>query len=205
MPNTAAQERRHRILAAARDAFVERGFHGASMDEIAGRARVSKPTIYKHYGNKEGLFAAIVNEAAHEILTPLDELSGSAQAGSVETLADLARTYARVLLSRDMLEFHRLAISEAARFPDLGQVYYDNGPRAVEEGIREYLKALAHAGVLTVDDPELAAQHFWALVLGPPRQVLLFGARKLTQAQIDAYVKAGIDVFLDHYGTRAVG
>ena len=54
-------ERRAQLIDVGRAVFAKRGFEGASMEEIADRAKVSKPIVYEHFGGKEGLYAVIVD------------------------------------------------------------------------------------------------------------------------------------------------
>src|SRR5437588_6793871 len=67
-PRIPRAERERDMLRAAEEVFGERGYHGASMDEIAARAGITKPMLYSYFESKEGLFAAC-GEAAAELLT----------------------------------------------------------------------------------------------------------------------------------------
>ena len=55
------RERREQLISIGRTAFAELGFEGASVEEIAARAGVSKPVVYEHFGGKEGLYAVVVD------------------------------------------------------------------------------------------------------------------------------------------------
>jgi AcrR family transcriptional regulator len=63
-----AAERREQLIEIARGAFSERGFDGASVEEIATRAEVSKPVVYEHFGGKEGLYAVVVDREVQQLL-----------------------------------------------------------------------------------------------------------------------------------------
>ena len=56
-----ASERREQLIDVARALFAEKGFEGTAIEEIASRAKVSKPVVYEHFGGKEGLYAVIVD------------------------------------------------------------------------------------------------------------------------------------------------
>lgn len=197
-PGKRGTAKRRAILDAARRVFVAHGFRGASMDLIVAEAGVSKPTVYHHFGSKERLFAAILEEAVEQILLPL-HAHGNDDTDPRQTLLEIAQSYARVLLSPDMIEFHRLALSEASRFPELGRQYYQSGPKMAVAGIADYMRRLTEAGVLNAEDPVLAAHHFWALVFSAPRLVLLFDPSELEDADIDRFVRSGVEVFLARY------
>lgn len=55
------KQRREQLICVGRSVFAERGFEGASVEEIAARAGVSKPVVYEHFGGKEGLYAVVVD------------------------------------------------------------------------------------------------------------------------------------------------
>jgi AcrR family transcriptional regulator len=196
------RNKRDWILRHATAEFMAHGFHGSSIDGIAAAAEVSKPTIYKYFGNKEQLFATILQAAAADILRPTRVVRAKGTTARQELIA-FARHYAEVILSPVTLTLHRLAVAEARRFPELGKLYYDAGPGVAVSGLALYLKRLAAAGELEIDDAELAAHHFWSLVLSAPRTLLLFKTEKaVSAAEIDRFVVSGVDVFLSHYGRR---
>ncbi len=68
-----AAERREQLIQIARGLFAERGFEGASIEEIASRAEVSKPVVYEHFGGKEGLYAVVVDREVRSLLTMMQE------------------------------------------------------------------------------------------------------------------------------------
>jgi AcrR family transcriptional regulator len=65
------EERRQQLLDVARALFAEKGFDGASIEEIAHRANVSKPVVYEHFGGKEGVYAVVVDREMHYLLTSM--------------------------------------------------------------------------------------------------------------------------------------
>jgi AcrR family transcriptional regulator len=65
------EERRQQLLDVARSLFAEKGFDGASIEEIAHRANVSKPVVYEHFGGKEGVYAVVVDREMHSLLSQM--------------------------------------------------------------------------------------------------------------------------------------
>ena len=63
------RERREQLIAVGRQVFAERGFEATSIEEIAERAKVSKPVVYEHFGGKEGLHAVIVDRAVQDLMS----------------------------------------------------------------------------------------------------------------------------------------
>ncbi len=88
------RERREQLLSVGRAAFAELGFDGASVEEIAARAGVSKPVVYEHFGGKEGLYAVIIDRemlALERVIT--QALGGGSWRGRIEQAAMALLTY----------------------------------------------------------------------------------------------------------------
>ena len=81
------QEKRHRILKNALALFSVHSYSGTSMDAIAAAADISKPTLYDYFGNKEGLFSAVLEKATDELLEPFRQLEGK---GMVALMVEFA-------------------------------------------------------------------------------------------------------------------
>ncbi len=80
-------QRREQLIEVARSLFADRGFEGTSIEEIAARAKVSKPVVYEHFGGKEGLYAVVVDR---EVRTLLDGIRGSLTSGRQRELIEQA-------------------------------------------------------------------------------------------------------------------
>ena len=117
-PKELAGEVDARILDAARKVFLERGFEGASIDEIAEVARSGKPTIYARFRDKRALFTAVVTR---DILSRISEFKAEVPTGATieERLTSAASTLLHWGLDSERIALMRLAIAEARRFPDL--------------------------------------------------------------------------------------
>src|ERR1043166_9275374 len=68
-----AIERRAQLVEVGRAVFAKRGYEAASVEEIAERAKVSKPIVYEHFGGKEGLYAVVVDREVEHIVTRIVE------------------------------------------------------------------------------------------------------------------------------------
>jgi AcrR family transcriptional regulator len=88
------QERREQLLDVGRALFAEKGFDATSIEEIAARARVSKPVVYEHFGGKEGLYAVVVDREMSDLLSRLtNALSADHPRQLVERAALALLTY----------------------------------------------------------------------------------------------------------------
>jgi AcrR family transcriptional regulator len=152
-------ERRERILDAAAAAFGARGFGGASLDEVAAAAGVTKRTLYVDVGDKAALFAAAV-EREHDRIRSVAERPG------VHALHAVASEIVFVLHSDQAIALHRAMIADAPGFPELAERFYETGP---EHSIAVLGRALGE-----VSPPDRAVA-LYALLLGERHRRRLLG------------------------------
>jgi AcrR family transcriptional regulator len=201
-----SERRREAILEAATVAFLNNGYLGASMDEVAALARASKQTVYKYFADKESLFRAIVMGIVSEIADPnADEVRKLKDTDDVERdLRAFARRQLRRVMDPKILQLRRLVIGEAARFPGLGREFYERGPGRTIEALTTLFDELDDRGELDVSDPAIAAAHFnWLVMSIPLNEAMLGGTDEpFSPAELDAYADEGVNVFLAAYRPR---
>lgn len=204
-PNTETRpERKRRILMTAATAlFLEKGYDGTSMDDVAARAMVSKPTVYKYFSDKERLFAEIVSATTGQI-DGLVRLVAETMAGHADirtALGVVAREFLTALMQPQVLRLRRLVIANAGRFPALGRSWYEQGFERVLATLATGFQGLAERGLLRADDPMLAAHHFVGLLLWIPLNKAMFtGDHHSTPGELDGCASAAVHAFLDGYG-----
>ncbi|WP_175609358.1 TetR/AcrR family transcriptional regulator [Streptacidiphilus griseoplanus] len=195
--------RKHRaIMDAATQVFLEKGYSGTSMDDIAKLAAVSKQTVYKHFADKEKLFAEIILATTDRVDAMVDLVAGiPADAGRLEeNLTRLAGQFLAALTQPQVLQLRRLVIANADAFPGLGAAWYEQGFERVLATLAATFQRLTREGVLRVGDPLLAAQHFSGLLLWiPVNRAMFHGSPQHTQAELDHYAAAGVAAFLGAY------
>ena len=195
--NRLAKEKR--ILEAAQTIFASAGYSGATMDAVAAAAGLTKPTLYQYYASKEALFGAMMSARRDDMLVAFESDDA---ASMVAQLHRFAWAYADTVMRPDLLSLARLIISEAQRFPEIGQTYQASGPDRVLAGMMEFLGAQRDAGRLAFDDNELAAQDLWGLILSAPRTRALYQPDNPPKRdELARYVENGLKVFLRAYST----
>jgi TetR/AcrR family transcriptional regulator, mexJK operon transcriptional repressor len=197
---TRSARKRRAIMDAATTVFLQKGYLGTSMDEVAALAAVSKQTVYKHFADKQSLFAEIVTGTVDEAGDRVHaEVLQQADSGDVAAdLRDLARRQLALVMQPRVLQLRRLVIGEAGRFPELGRTFYERGPGRTMQALAEAFARLAQAGTLKLDDPAIAAEHFnWLVMSIPLNQAMLLGDDE--QPDLDRYADEGVRVFLAAY------
>ncbi len=153
-------EKTEAILDAAMREFLTHGYAATSMDRVASAAGVSKATVYSHFQDKEGLFAALIQQLAlQKCWTVFNPQDSQLLQGEPEIV--LRRVATTVLdttrIDQQLLMFMRLIVGESGRFPELAQSFIRNLDKPVIEALSQYL---ASRSELKLPDPEAAARVF---------------------------------------------
>jgi TetR/AcrR family transcriptional regulator, mexJK operon transcriptional repressor len=200
--------KRRAVIEAATKLFLQNGYLGTNMDEVANVARVSKQTVYKQFSNKESLFIEIVtslaNAASNAVHNAVPRFVDGADL--TEYLCDYAYRQLRVVLTPQLMQLRRMVIGEVGRFPELGTNLYESGPKRAMAAFAATLSNLAKQGLLSIEDPANAASHFnWLIMSAPVNQVMLLGDRAIPNgAQLRRHAEQGVRVFLAAYGTKGL-
>ncbi len=191
------------IIEAAACAFCRDGFAGANIDQIACAAGVSRQTVYNHHGDKESLLAAVVREITERCNTRAFAVLGTFPDRPVDLEEDLVAFAVRLnrscICDRDGRMLRKLIQMEGERYPALFAAWREEGPPRVLSALAARMARLAHAGLLVIDDPDLAARQFLALVSAELQMSFLFG-EALTDETLAVTARRGVRTFLRAYG-----
>lgn len=173
------------------------------MDEVAALAAVSKQTVYKQFADKKQLFTAIISSDISAAEAPTHRLVAALpESRNIERdLRRLARQHIIDVTQPHLIRLRRILIAEAERFPELARTWYSTGPDRAHTVLAEAFQALTRRGLLQVDDPRLAAQHFnWLIVAIPLHEAMFSGVDPtFAPAQLKRYADEGVRVFLAAY------
>ena len=185
------------ILAAARDRFTECGFGGASMDDVAQLAGVSKATVYAHFKSKSDLFAAVIANEGRGFVLALEQRPGEAIDA---TLTRFGRAAFALFLAPHTIAVYRSIAAETSRFPDLGRIFFESGPAFVLSRLAEFLGHAMADGLLRRDNPDIAAAQFFSLILGDLQLRALVGLTDtISSRERSAVLVSGVATFLRAY------
>jgi len=193
------------IIAAATSVFVRDGFTGASIDAIAEEAGASRQTIYNQIGDKEKLFAEVVRgitERSSAVMVSTLATFPDRPADIAQELVEFAvRLTRNCICDSDGRALRKLIENEGSRYPELFETWKDYGPGKNWPAISARFARLARDGDIEVDDPDLAARQFMALIGADlPNEP----GDKPSDEQLQRAARNGVKTFLRAYGKRDV-
>jgi TetR/AcrR family transcriptional repressor of mexJK operon len=186
-----SDKKREAILHGAKAVFLKRGFGGASMDQVAAAAGVSKMTVYRHFGSKEDLFAGVITESCQRIVA--DDLDQTFSGKPEQALRSFARKMTDIVFEPETAELHRIVIAESRRFPKLGRLFYQTGPQACIDALEAYLARHKGDRRFKVENPRRSAEEFLELLRGYSHLKMLLGIDKApSKRDIDARIESAV-------------
>lgn len=191
--------KRQAILDAAKTLFLSKGYANTSMDAVAAEAGVSKLTVYSHFNDKETLFSSAVMAKCEEQLPPLFfELP---EGVAVETvLLNIARGFHQLINSDESVNLHRLMMALGSQDPKLSLIFFEAGPQRMLQGMERLLIKIDESGVLRIDKPHNAAEHFFCLLKGAGNFRLLYGCGEPPVGEAaESHVREVVGLFMRAY------
>jgi TetR/AcrR family transcriptional regulator, regulator of autoinduction and epiphytic fitness len=150
------------VLDAAVEAFLQGGYSGTTLEQIARQAQVSTATVFKHYRTKADIFGAIMSRVfGNEDPASWPPLPGD---DPLDGLVHIGRHYARTLRDPRIRALFRVMIAEVPRFPELGQQLYERGKAPYLQRVEDFLRAAVSVGALKIPDVKLATRQFLGMI-----------------------------------------
>jgi len=194
--------KRRQILEGARKVFMDLGFDGASMGEIARAAGVSKGTLYVYFADKSRLFEAIVEQeslAQGEIAFNFDPARDAAT-----TLREFGEAYINLICRPGGGSAIRTVMAIAERMPEVGRRYYECVLDKTINRLAAYLDAHVASGELAIEDRQLAASQFMMMCQASLFLPFIFqAAPPPSPERISQVVDSATRMFLAAYRSRA--
>ena len=152
----------------AREVFLELGFAGTTMQEIATRARISKTSLYREHPSKDALFSAVVKDWAEhgrDAMRPfLDRLLAADDLH--RAFVEFAATLQAAVLDPDVIRMRRLVTAESDRFPETAATYLADSWTSNINALADTIADLVAHKKLHIADPWLAAHQFTWTAIG---------------------------------------
>lgn len=192
---TEAVQLRERLRESAVSAFLEYGYDGVTMEGIAQAAGITKRTLYARYPDKRAVFVDVIPWALSRAVDR--DLSRKADDDDLEAaLTELGRGAVKRALDPDTRRLHRIVMNEASRFPEFAISAETLGWSRRQRQVMDLLRHHQEAGTIAVDDIEIAAEHFLAIVETLPARLADFGVFR-SKRQAERHLKLAINLFLN--------
>jgi AcrR family transcriptional regulator len=194
--------KRRQVMEGARAVFTRLGFDGASMNDIARAAGVSKGTLYAYFESKERLFEAMIREDRAKQAERLLDFSHDG-----DDVEDLLRRFGHRMIESmvrpEMLQQSRMVISACAKFPNLGRAFFEAGPCYGADRFAEVLRGFVDKGALEIEDARAAAGQYLDMLHGAAVKPALFCAVEGVSPEVAAKaVNGAVRVFMAAYGVK---
>lgn len=190
-PEIGTEDTRERILAAAAQVFAQDGYARATTRALAAAAGVNEVTLFRHFGSKEKLFAAVVESyGAPAVTTALEgQLTGDYR----QDLLRLGKFFMNVVLERR--DAVRLMLCEAAHFPEIRETMAQN-PRLLRQMLAGYLRQQIQRGQVRPLDPEAMAQAFWGMIFSYGLSLAILAEPLASGMSPEEVVAQFVDIFV---------
>jgi TetR/AcrR family transcriptional regulator, mexJK operon transcriptional repressor len=199
-PTSPPASRADRYLDAALALFAEHGYVGTTMDMLVAQVGGSKATLYRYFPTKESLVTGLMDRVAATVNPIADHAASTLPLD--EELTRMGTAALRGVTSPQGVAVLRICLGEYGRFPELARVVWEHGPAVTYANFRAFLEDRQRRGELTVEDPQLAAEHFLAGIVGHIQLKVAFGITgPLDDAEIDRRVRSATTTFLARYAT----
>lgn len=194
-------KRRSELMLLAEKVFLERGYANTTMSEVSRFSKASKSTLYKFFGNKKLLFAEIIRSRVPDI----EEISRKVVHSEREVADNLTRWGLQVLdliTTPDSVGLYKILLAELPAHPELGELYYEQGPFAFQRYLAVYFQRAVGQGKLVCSDVDEAALLFASMVAGDPfgRALLGISSAGRDGPSIVSHVEEAVAVFMARYG-----
>lgn len=187
------------IVRVAAQYFLENGYAATTMSGIAATLGGSKGTLWSYFPSKEELFVAVLDKLTGDFRGQLSLILDPSQDLEV-VLRRFCQGFLAKVTSSEGHALYRLIIAEAVRFPEIGHLFDERGPKPIQVELTEFLAGAMERGLLRKDDPVVAAKQLIGLSVSGARQRMLLGLLdQVARTEIEKDIDQALDLFLRAY------
>ena len=184
------------LLLSANELFLQHGYDAVSLDDIVNHAGGSKASIYKFFGNKEGLFTAIYDyrreQCFKNICLPFEQGEDNLKSYLIHTLLN----FYQYLLQPENAAFLRLVLERTQHSPELALYIHEQGPKRIQSIIACALEKAHQNGFLRCEQPMYSAQFYFGILRNLEWRILMGLSIQETEQEINEYINYCVDLFL---------
>ncbi|WP_448121738.1 TetR/AcrR family transcriptional regulator [Xanthomonas arboricola] len=197
------EEKRDAIVQAASEVFLELGFEGASMSQIAARVGGSKRTLYGYFPSKEELFVAFAKDMSDRYIDPLLDALSQSNGPVAETLQRFGEDILGFLCAPSSITIWQTIIGVSGR-SDVGALFFNAGPEEGMQRMADYLQTQMDRGAIRCADVLIASRQFGGLLEAETLMPCLFGALKEPSPEyLREATQRAVEMFLAAYALES--
>lgn len=186
-------ERLEALITAAERVFLKKGYHAATMDDIAACAGMSKRTLYQLVKSKEQLFTTLLLRRLPDAALPV-AYEGAAPG---DVLFEILSPWAKHILAPSSVALLRLIIADYQHGKSLARLLDRASVKLCKDSLKDYLAELVQSDVLRLSNPGEAAQMLFGMAIGNIHGGMLMGVRGAPpRDELEARLKRAIEIFL---------
>lgn len=195
---TRTEARRCAILEAATDLFLEKGYERTTLDDILERSKGSRSTVYKLFGNKEGLLKAIIEETTGEIWAIVSDWHAKNPPPTEQSLFELGCLLFTAIMAPRAIALHRILVSEGPYIPEVSAYFLKVGPDRNKTRLVEWFSEGQKSGHFMDHAPEDLAQIFMGLVISDLHLRRTFCQAPMPEEDaVRRRIKTAVQIFLN--------
>lgn len=195
---TRTEARRQAMLDAATELFLEKGYQHTTLCDILMHSKGSRSTLYKLFGNKEGLLQTMIQEATDQVWQTVADWHAGDPRLNTESLTDLGCRFFKSIMAPNAVATYRILISEGYRIPSITEFFVNSGPECNKAQLIDWFAKAQDAGILVNDPPSLLVEVFLGMVMGDLHLRCTLGVAAVPDdTAIERRVRASVEIFLN--------
>lgn len=192
-------QKRQAIIDTATRLFLEQGYRDTTLDQVVSITGGSKQTLYKYFGNKEGLFLAVL-ESHMESFEKIFDFQGEDEADIDSVLCRFGRQYIQGLCQDPILGLYRIVLTEFHQHEsEIGQIFWRSGPARIHQNLVAFLTSAPVSERLAITDADMACSQLLALLRLDLQSKATLGHSMPGQEWQQAHIRRTVDTFYRIY------
>lgn len=184
------------ILEAARHEFASTGYAATSMESVARRAGISTKTLYRLIPNKAALFETMLTDRVDRFASVV-RLRACDGRNILAALREALIVCGELILDGEVIALQRMIIGESDKFPDMAETFYHRAIKRTEATLANWLKAQHERGLITIDDPTVAAGMLLGMLAFQPQRAVMFAHAPVpTREEVERRAQLAAELFL---------
>ena len=187
---------RQLLIEAARQEFQANGYAGTCINGVAQRAGLSTKTMYRLIPNKADLLRRVISDTIGKFMIDFDTEALDALP-LPEAVERMLIAYGSLTLNDETIAMNRLVIRECDQFPEVATAFYEAAILRTTGAIADWLRRQCERGLITLDDPHVAAEILRGMMIMDPQRAVMLGQRPVPgREEIVARAKQCTQLFL---------